>query len=168
MLGVTQWRGLCVDRMLFLAHVGVAQDTQPLSVGGHEAVLDTVVHHLDKMAGAVWTAVQVTLFGGAVQLLAARRARDVPRARRQRREDCIEVLDHVLFATNHHAVAALQAPHTPARPHVHVVDALRCEFLGAPDVIHVIGIAPVDEDVVGLKMGQEVGNGFVHDSRRDH
>src|SRR2546429_5273522 len=43
---------------LFLAHVGVAQDTQPLSIGGHEAVLDAVVDHLDEMAGAVGTAVQ--------------------------------------------------------------------------------------------------------------
>ena len=111
---------------------------------------------------------QVTLFGGAVKLLASRRARYITRARRQRREDWIEVLDHVLFATNHHTVTAFQAPHTTARPHVHVVDALRGEFLCAPDVIHVIGIAAVDEDVVRLKMGQEVGNGLLHDCRRDH
>src|SRR5438128_10888159 len=100
MLGVAQWRRLGVDRMLFLAHVGVAQDAEPLSVGGHEAVLDAIVDHLDKVAGAVGTAVQVTLFGGAIKFLASRRARDVARTRRQRREDWIEVLDHVLFAAN--------------------------------------------------------------------
>src|SRR5712692_12081710 len=116
MFGVPQWCCLCVLRMLFLAHVGVAQDAQPLSVGGHEAVLDTVVNHLDKMTGAVWTAMQVTLFSGAVNRLAARRARYVTRARRQRREDWIEVRDHVMFATNHHAVPSLQAPDTTARP----------------------------------------------------
>jgi hypothetical protein len=48
------------------------------------------------------------------------------------------------------------------------VDPLRREFLGAPDVIHVVGIAAVDEDVFRLKVGQEVGDGFLHDCRRDH
>src|ERR1700738_1971184 len=121
MVGVTQWRCLCVDCIRLLAHVGVAQNPKPLSVGGHKAVFDPVVDHLDKMPGAVWTAVQVTLFGGALKLLASRRARYITRARRQRREGWIEVLDHVPFATNHHAVAALEAPHTTACPHVHIV-----------------------------------------------
>ena len=154
--------------MLLLAHVGVAQDAEALSVGGHEAVLDAVVHHLDEVAGAIGTAVQVTLLGSAVKVLAPGRARCVTRARRQRREDWIEAPDGVLFTTDHHAVTSLQAPHTTARPHVHVVDALGCEFLGAPDVIDVIGIAAVDEDVFRLKMGEEVGDGFLHDCRRDH
>ncbi len=140
--------------MLFLADVGGAQNAQPLGVGGHEAVLDAVVNHLDEMAGAVRTAVQIALLGGAVQLLASRSARRVARARRQRREDRIEMLDHVLFAADHHAVAALQAPDAAARPHIHVVDSLCRKFLGAPDVIHVIGIAAVDEDVSGSRCGR--------------
>ena len=78
------------------------------------------------------------------------------------------MLDHVLFPANHHAVAAFQAPHTTARPHIHVMNPLRRKFLGASDVIHVIGIAAVDEDIVRLKMGQEVGDGFLDDCRRDH
>jgi hypothetical protein len=48
------------------------------------------------------------------------------------------------------------------------VDPLRREFLGAPDVIHVVGIAAVDEDVFGLKVEQKAGDGFVHGRRRDH
>src|SRR5712692_9136275 len=122
MFGVPQWCCLCVLRMLFLADVGVAQDAQPLSVGGHEAVLDTVVDHLDKMASAVWNAMQVPLFGGTVNPLAARRAQYVTRSLRQRRKGWIEVRNHVLFATNHHAVTAFQTPHPTARPDVHVVD----------------------------------------------
>ena len=44
----------------------------------------------------------------------------------------------VRFAADHHAVAALQAPDAAARAHVHVVDALRGEFLGAADVVDVV------------------------------
>src|SRR5262245_23053946 len=106
MLRVSQWGCLGIDRVLFLAYVGVAQDPEPLSVGGHDAILDTVVDHLDKMAGAVGTAVQVSLLGGAIQLLAARRAWDVTRTRRQHREDGIKALDDVLFSSNHHAVTS--------------------------------------------------------------
>src|SRR4029077_13626039 len=106
--------------------------------------------------GAVWTAVQVPLFGGAVNRLAARRARYVTRAWRQRRKGWIEVLDHVLFATYHHAVTAFQTPHPTARPDVHVVDPFRRKFLCASNVVHIIGVPPVDEDVPCLKMGQKV------------
>src|SRR6185295_17977217 len=129
MLGITQWRGLCVDRMLFLAHVRGAQDTDSLSIGGHETVFDPVVDHLDKMAGPVCAAVQIPLFGSAVQFLTARCVRYVAHTRCQSREDWIEMLDYVSFATNHHAVATLQAPDTTAGPHVHIMDTLRGEFL---------------------------------------
>src|SRR5262245_36148298 len=112
MLGMAQWCRLSVGRLLFLAHVGVAQDAEALGVSGHNAVFDAIVDHLDKMAGAVGAAMQVTLFGRAVHLLAAWRTRQVTRARRKRREDRIEVLHHVSFAANHHAVTAFQTPHT--------------------------------------------------------
>src|SRR6266699_6959930 len=98
--------------MLLVPHVSVPQDAQPFSVRSHETVLDAVVDHLDEVTSAVGTAVQVTLFGGAVKLFASRRAWYVTRPRRQRREDWIEVLNHSRFASDHHAVAALQAPHT--------------------------------------------------------
>ena len=91
-----------------------------------------------------------------------------PDAGSQRGEDRIEVLDHRVFAADHHAVAALQAPHAAARADVDVVDALRRELLGAADVVDVVGIAAVDEDVAGFEMGQEIGDGLVHDRRRHH
>ena len=73
-LGVAQWRRFRVDRVPLLAHIGIAQNAQTFGVGGHEAVLNTVVDHLDEVTGTVRTAVQVTEFGGAADLL----ARDVP------------------------------------------------------------------------------------------
>src|SRR5262249_16922641 len=39
---------------------------------------------------------------------------------------------------------------------------------GASNVIHVVGVAAVDEDVAGLEMRREVGDGLVHDGGRDH
>ena len=48
------------------------------------------------------------------------------------------------------------------------MDLLRGEFLGAADVVHIVGVAAVDEDVAGLQIGQEFGDGCVHDCRRDH
>ena len=167
-LGVAQRRRFRVDLVESLADVGAAQDAQALGVGGHDAVFDAVVDHLDEVPGPRWPAVQVALLGGAADLLASRRARDVADAGRQRLEDRIEVLDRLIGAADHHAVAAFQAPDTAAGPHVHVVDPLRSELLGAADVVHVVGIAAVDEDVSCLEIGQEVSDGLVHDSRRDH
>ena len=48
------------------------------------------------------------------------------------------------------------------------MNPLGCEVVGASNVIHVVGIAPVDEDIPLLDMGQEVGDAAVHDGRRDH
>src|SRR5271169_5044902 len=48
-LAVTQWRRLGIDRVGLFADIGGAQYPQALGVGGHDAVLDAVVHHLDKM-----------------------------------------------------------------------------------------------------------------------
>ncbi len=62
--------------------------------------------------------------------------------------------DHVLFAADHHAVAALEAPDAAAGAYVHVVNLFRGEFLGAADVVYVIGIAAVDQNVAGFEIGQ--------------
>jgi hypothetical protein len=78
------------------------------------------------------------------------------------------VLDHRVFTTNHHAVTSLQAPDPTACPHVDVVDSLRRELFGAPDVVHVVGVAAVDEDVIAFKMREEIGDSLVHDRRRNH
>src|SRR5262249_38901732 len=144
------------------------QHAQPLGVGGHDAVLDAVVYHFDEVAGAIWPAMQITLLGAATNFFTPRRAWDVTHAWGQTGKDGIEVLDHRLFAANHHAVASLQTPDATTRSHVYVVDALRREFPGAPDIVNVIGIASIDQHVLCLEMGQEIRDRVVHDRRGNH
>src|SRR5216117_1929196 len=136
--------------MALLADIGGAYDAQPLGVGGHDPVLDPVVDHLDEVARPVRPAVEIPLLGRAVGLLASRSARDVAGAGRQPGEDRIEALDHLRLAPDHHAVPALQPPDAATGPHVDVVDPLRPKLLRAPDVVDVVGVAPVDEDVALL------------------
>src|SRR5207247_181211 len=82
-----QGRGLGVSLALAQAGVGVPEDAQALGVGGHQAVLDAVMDHLDEAAGAVGAAVQVAALGGAGRAGTARRARRGLHSRRQARED---------------------------------------------------------------------------------
>ncbi len=91
-----------------------------------------------------------------------------PDAGRQRREDRIEVLDDLLLAADHHAVAALQAPDAAAGSDVHVVDSLCGKFLRPPDVVDVVGIAAVDEDVARLQKRDEIVDALVDDRGRHH
>src|SRR5215510_7682846 len=114
MLGVTQRRCFRVDGVTLFADVGVAQDAQTLGVSRHDAVFDTVVDHLDEVAGAVLATVQITQFGGTVELFASRGARDVASPRGKALEDRIEMLDRVRLAPDHLAVASLQAPDAAA------------------------------------------------------
>src|SRR5213593_107465 len=110
--------------MLPAADIGGTQHAESLSVGRHDSILDAVVYHLHEMAGAVWTAVQVALNRRPFGLLASRRTRYVALARRERRKNRAEPFEHVLFAADHHAVAAFQPPHAAARADVHVMDLL--------------------------------------------
>src|SRR6202022_3968662 len=104
------------DRVFSLSDVGVPQDAQSLGVSGHDAVLDSVVHHLDEMAGAVRSAVQVSLLGRAANGFPPRSAGDVAGAGRQLREDGIEVFHHRILAADHQAVPALPPPDSPPGP----------------------------------------------------
>ena len=64
-LGIAERRRFGIDLFRVLADVGVLQDGEALGIGGHDAVLDAVVHHLDEVTGAVGAAVQIAVFGGA-------------------------------------------------------------------------------------------------------
>src|SRR5262245_19867154 len=108
MLGVAQWRGLGIDPVLLQANIGRTEDTESLSVGRHDSIFDTVVYHFHEMAGAIRTAVQITLSGRSIGLLESRRLRYPTFAGRQRREDRVELFDHVFFAADHHAVTAFE------------------------------------------------------------
>src|SRR5215471_9145259 len=97
MLGVAQWGCLCVHFPGRAACVGMLQDVESLGVGGHQSILDSVVHHLDEVAGSRWPAMQVALFGGSRDFLASRCSGNVAASRGERLEDRIEMLHDLLF-----------------------------------------------------------------------
>src|SRR6516162_7965287 len=154
---IAQRRRFGVDRALLLADISVAQNAHPFGVGGHDAVLDPVMDHLDEVTGTVRPAVQVAELGSAADALASGRARDIPRAGSERLEDRIEMPHGRIRSADHHAVSALQTPDAAAGSDIHVVDPFRRELLGAADVVHVVRIAAVDEDVAALAVRHEVG-----------
>ena len=69
MLGMFERRGLRVGCTWIRAAIGMLEDVESFGIGRHDAVLDAVVDHLDEMAGAVRSAVQVALLGRAIGLL---------------------------------------------------------------------------------------------------
>src|SRR5271154_943975 len=151
------------------ADIGGLQHSKSLGIGGHHPVLDPVVHHFHEVAAAAFSAMQITLFGGAVlDLFASWRAWNVPNPRRDRFEDRIEVLDGGIRPANHHAIAALQSPHTPGCPNVNVFDSFGSKLFGAADIVNVVGVASIDEDVAGFQMRYDLGNRLVHNGRRNH
>src|SRR3954470_292275 len=78
------------------------------------------------------------------------------------------MLDDGVFAADHHAVAAFEAPDAAAGSDVDVVNALGEDFLGSADVVDVIGVAAVDEDVSRLKERNVLGECGVYVSGGDH
>ncbi len=120
------------------------------------------------MAGAVAAAAQVTELGGAADLLASGRARDVSDAGRQRLKDRIEAPHGSFRPSDHHAIAALQAPDAATGSDIHIIDAFRSERVGAQDVVDVIGVATVDEDVAAFEVRYDFGDRLVDRARRNH
>src|SRR5260370_15749757 len=118
MLGVTQWRGLGIDLISLLPDIGRTQNADALRVGGHDAVLYSVVHHLDEVAGTVRPAMQVALLRGAGSFLPSGGARYLASAGSQRREQRVEVRDDLRFAADHHAVAPFQPPDSAPGPDI--------------------------------------------------
>src|SRR5690242_3639285 len=114
--------------------VSVAEDVEALGIGLHDAVLDAVVHHLHKMSGAGWTAIDVAFFRGAGNLLATGSAWNVTAPGGKGLEDRIELVKGFFRAADHHAVAAVDTPDSTAGPDVHVVNAFVFEELRAADI----------------------------------
>src|ERR1700730_462171 len=141
---------LGINCLLPLANIGVTKHAQPLSVGGHDSVFDSIVNHLDEVAGPIGSAVQVAELRCVFELLAPGSAWNVPYPRCQRGEDRIQMFYDRSFAANHHTITALQTPDTAACSHVDIVNFLRPEFLGAPDIIDVVRVPTINEDVAGL------------------
>src|SRR6266566_472527 len=66
------------------------------------------------------------------------------------------MLDGTVLAADHQAVAALESPDAAACPDVKIVYAARFEHFGSPDIIVEIGVAAVNNDVVGREVRNEV------------
>ena len=124
--------------------------------------------HLDEVAGAARSAVQITAFGGRGLAGAAGGTRRRLKAGRDRGEDRVETADRLRLAADHQAEAALEAEDPPAGTNVDEVDALRCERLGAVDVVAVVAVAAVDDDVVRLEHGCELVDDQAGDCGRHH
>ena len=168
LFGVAQRGRLGIGSLFTLTHIGVREDIHSLGIGRHEAVLDAVMHHLDEVAGAARPAVQIALIGGASDLLAPRSGRDVAHAGCQRPEHRLQVPHRLVRSPDHQAVASLQAHHPAARPAIDVLDLLGCEIPRPSDVVHIVGVAAVDEDVAGLEMREDVGDESFHERPRNH
>ena len=70
------------------------------------AVLDSVVNHLYKVSGVVGATVQIALLGSATDRFAARCSRRARKAWGEYHKNRIEILHHIFFSPDHHAVAA--------------------------------------------------------------
>src|SRR5205823_179327 len=102
--------------------IRVAENVESLRVGLHEAVLDAVVDHLDEVAGAGGTAVEIALFCRALHLFAAGRARDVAAAGSEDTKDRIQPFHRGLLTADHQAVSALETPDASARADIEIVN----------------------------------------------
>src|SRR5580704_309795 len=75
-LGIAQRRRFRIDRDSLFAGIGRSQHTESLGVRRHDAVLDTVVNHLDEVPRTTRAAVQIAALRRAIaQPLEIRRAR---------------------------------------------------------------------------------------------
>src|SRR5262249_45112437 len=72
------------------------------------------------------------------------------------------------FPADHLAIAAFKSPDAAAGADVAIVDAFPGEFLGAANVVNVVGIAAIDERVADFEVWQQFVNAGVDDGGRNH
>src|SRR5882724_4333647 len=131
--------------------VGVLENVEALAIRLHHPVLDAVVHHLDEVACAGGSTMNVAVFGCAAgDLFSSRRAANFAASGCQRLENWIETSHRVFGAADHHAIAAIDAPNAAAGSDVHVIDAFGFQLPCTADVIFEIGIAAIDDGVAAL------------------
>src|ERR1700751_719561 len=89
----------------------MAHDGEALRIRLHHSVLNTVVHHFDKVSGARRTRASPTFVLARCECL-----KNGPQPRH-----------NILVAADHHAVTFLQSPNAPRRSYVHEVEAFLLE-----------------------------------------
>ena len=123
-------------KLLFGPH-----DLKAFGVGLHHAILYPVVDHLDKVATANWSTV------------------DVAPRRGQGEEGRLEPLDQLLLATNHQTETILQAPDPTRGALVDVVEPLGLELSSPALVVVEVGVPTINNRVTRL---QQRGKGANH------
>ncbi len=113
------------------------------------------MHHLDEVAGAGRTGMNIAAFGTGIAFRTARRTRNIAQPRSECCEDRIEAIHGLLRAADHHAVAAIYPPDAAGRATVDVANALVGQFFGATDIVFVERVASVDDYVVRLQQAAE-------------
>ena len=78
------------------------------------------------------------------------------------------MLDDILFAADHKTVPALGTPDSATRPDVDIVNTFALEFIGPPDVVNVMGVAPVDDSVALLHVSSNVVQRLIDRRGRHH
>ena len=136
--------------------LGRVEQREAFGVSLHHPVLDTVVNHLDIMAGARRPEMAPA---GAV-LLGGRRREHV--------EDRRQPVDRLVGAADHHAVAHVYAPHPTRRADVDVVEAFRRKRLGACLVVGPAAVAAVDDHVPFLQQLGELVDRLLGGIARGH
>ena len=111
---------------------------------------------LTKWPAARRAGVDVAPFGAIVAAIAARGARDVADARRERIEDRVQPAHDLLASADHQAEAALHAPDAARSADIDIVDAARRKRLRAADIVLVEAVAAIDDDCAGFGKAAEL------------
>ena len=119
--------------------------------------------HLDEVAGAGRPGMDVALFGARIETGAPRRLLDLALAGGKRGKDRIEMVDRGLVAADHQAIAALEAPDPARGADIDITDAGLQQVGGAADIVLVVGIAAIDQDVIGRNAGGQMRDGALGD-----
>src|SRR5580658_10992228 len=81
---------------------------------------------------------------------------DVAQARRECRENRIEMRDLLLVATDHQTIAAFEAPDAAAGADIEVMNAFLFQLARAAHIVLVKGVAAVDQHIPGLQRTAEL------------
>src|SRR5262249_52354976 len=152
-LRVAQRRSFRIRLTRLRTGIGVLENVESLSVGGHDAVFNAVVDHLHEMPGPDGSAMQIAHAGRAVggsRTAAAGWRRPLPTWR----ECCKNRLDrgdNLLPPPNHQAESVLKSEHTAAGTNIDIVDTVRPQLFGSTDIVVIVRIAAIDDHIATLQ-----------------
>ena len=111
---------------------------------------------------------QIALLSCAAGLIATRCAGRRSNPGRESGKNSVKMLDDILFAADHKTVPALRTPDSATCPGVDVVNTFGLEFIGPPDVVNVMGVAPVDDNVALLHVSSKIVQRLIDRRGRYH